>query len=83
MPKIAATPPEVPLTTEEEEETKLKDRYSYQTIPPKIYKSKDAALWPQIAILVFRQVGLVVVHPRSPPLGTPESTGGVSSSDHV
>jgi len=55
MPKLPATPPEVPLTEEKQAELKQKYRHSYQTIPPKVYKAKDYALWPQIPVNVFRQ----------------------------
>jgi len=55
MPKISATPPEVPLTTEEKAQIKQKYRHAWQTPPPKVYKPKDYALWPQIAVNVLRQ----------------------------
>lgn len=54
MPKIPATPPEVPLTEEEQAEIKRKYSKSYQTIPKSVYRSKDYNLWPKIAYTVFR-----------------------------
>lgn len=55
MPKIAATPPAAPLTEEEELELKRKYRHAYKIPPPKTYRPRDYALWPQIATNVYRQ----------------------------